>query len=159
MFIKISWRMGFRDLRQFNDALLAKQVWRLFHNRATLLYKVFKAKYFLNGNIFKAKVNSKCFFCMENNFTSQGCGTKWCNLEGWNGTSINIWERQWLLDSSSSKVITPRGTSPLHTLSELFIEGTKIWNGALIDQTFLPWEAKCIKRITVSNYSNKSTLI
>jgi len=29
----------------------------------------------------------------------------------------------------------------------------------LIDQTFLPWEVECIKRITVSNYSNMDALI
>ena len=39
--------MGFQDLRQFNDALLGKQVWRLYHEKDTLLYKVF------NRNIFQ----------------------------------------------------------------------------------------------------------
>ena len=39
--------MGFRDLRQFNDALLGKQVWRLYHEKDTLLLKS------LNRNIFQ----------------------------------------------------------------------------------------------------------
>ena len=40
--------LGFKDLEQFNLALLGKQVWRLIHNIDSLLYKVIKVKYFPN---------------------------------------------------------------------------------------------------------------
>ena len=50
--------MGFRELGKFNEAMLAKQIWRLVYDTDSLFYKVFKAKYFPSDNVFEAKVNS-----------------------------------------------------------------------------------------------------
>ena len=40
--------IGFRDLRAFNLALLAKQGWRLQQNANSLVHQVFKSIYFMN---------------------------------------------------------------------------------------------------------------
>ena len=50
--------MGFKDLVKFNEAMLAKQVWRLLTDHSSLYYRVFKAKYFPNGSVFEAKMAS-----------------------------------------------------------------------------------------------------
>ena len=51
---KMVGRMGFRDLAMFSDSLLAKQAWRILHNKISLFYKVFKARFFLNTTIMEA---------------------------------------------------------------------------------------------------------
>lgn len=45
--------MGFKDLSLFNDALLTKQV-RLPHNKQSLCYHIFKARFFPNFSIMEA---------------------------------------------------------------------------------------------------------
>ena len=47
--------MGFKDFALFNDALLAKQTWRLLHDIDSLFYWVFKAKNFPHSTIMEAK--------------------------------------------------------------------------------------------------------
>ena len=46
--------MGFRELQKFNDALLAKQVWRLA-SEDSLFFRFFEANFFPHGSIFDAK--------------------------------------------------------------------------------------------------------
>ena len=44
--------MSFKDLCKFNEAMLAKQVWRLIQDTSSLFYRVLKEKYFPNCSIF-----------------------------------------------------------------------------------------------------------
>ncbi|CAM8882279.1 unnamed protein product [Rhodiola kirilowii] len=48
--------LSFRNLVLFNEALLAKQVWRLLVNPSSLTSRVLKAKYFRDGNVLSASL-------------------------------------------------------------------------------------------------------
>jgi len=55
---KHSGGLGFKTLRDFNLAMLAKQVWRFHTNHNSLIAKCFKAKYFSHTDILRAKVGN-----------------------------------------------------------------------------------------------------
>ena len=38
--------------------MLAKKIWRLLHDKESLFYRVFKAKFFPSGDVFDAKIKS-----------------------------------------------------------------------------------------------------
>ena len=84
--------MGFRDLRMFNDAMLGKKVWRLFHNRNSLVYKVFRAKYFHSSNIFDAKESSRCSYAWCSILQAREAVLKGARWRVGDGKDINIWK-------------------------------------------------------------------
>ncbi|XP_019089210.1 PREDICTED: uncharacterized protein LOC109128008 [Camelina sativa] len=47
--------LGFRALDQFNDAMLAKQFWRLIHYPTSLMARVMRGRYFRNKHPLMAK--------------------------------------------------------------------------------------------------------
>ena len=53
--------LGFKELKKFNNAMLAKQVWRLADNQSSLFHSFFKEKFFPNGSIFYAKEGNGSF--------------------------------------------------------------------------------------------------
>ena len=48
--------MGFKDLKLFNKALLAKQIWKLITQPNLLVSRVLKEKYYPKQSIFNCKV-------------------------------------------------------------------------------------------------------
>lgn len=54
--------LGFRDLSCFNQALIAKQGWRILHKPDSLMAKILKAKYFKGAGFMEAKLGSNPSF-------------------------------------------------------------------------------------------------
>ena len=55
---KLEGGMGFRDLYDFNLAMLAKQRWRMLENPASLMVRMYKVRYFPNGDILNASIGN-----------------------------------------------------------------------------------------------------
>ncbi|XP_057246803.1 uncharacterized protein LOC130589540 [Beta vulgaris subsp. vulgaris] len=105
-------RMGFRDLRTFNQALLAKQGWRLMCDVGGLAHQVMQARYFKNDNFVDARRGYDPSFVWRSIW-----GAKSLLLEGlkWrvgNGANIRVWDMAWLPGDSVSVVPTPNVESP-----------------------------------------------
>ncbi|TYG90098.1 hypothetical protein ES288_A12G155000v1 [Gossypium darwinii] len=83
--------LGFRDLRQFNMALLGRQVWRLIICKETLYYKVLSAKYFPDGDVFNPRSMDKPSFMWQS--IAKAASILHAGF-GWNvgnGRNIKIW--------------------------------------------------------------------
>ena len=119
--------MGFRDLRLFNQALLAKQAWRLVQRPDSLYARVLKAKYYPKGNL------------LGTVFTSDGSPV-WRGIEYglellkkrvvWrvgNGKSIQILRDNWIPRQSGLSIQSMKTRSRLRWVNQLLLPHSNDW--------------------------------
>ena len=74
--------MGFKLLKHFNLALSVKQGWRLQVSQNSLVYQVFKDKYFRTCDFVHASLGKKTVLCLEEYHGCTRNCSKWALLEG-----------------------------------------------------------------------------
>jgi hypothetical protein len=87
--------MGFREFHCFNKALLAKQLWRLWHTPDNLIAEIMKAKYYPNCQAINAQLGNKPSFAWRSIYSLKDLlheGLVWriCN-----GEKARIWGDKW----------------------------------------------------------------
>ena len=144
--------MGFKQLKQFNLALLAKQGWRLQTGSNSLLFLVFKAKYFPNSDFVHATMGRKPSFAWRSIMAAQDIVRRGLRWQVGNGKSIHIWQDRWLPTPSQYKVISPPSLlHPAARVEELIDPVSREWKMELIHRIFLPHEADTIGGIVLSS--------
>jgi hypothetical protein len=141
--------LGFRDMRLFNQALLARQAWRLINFPNTLCAQILKAKYYPNGSL------------LDTVFTG-GKSATWCAIEHglelfkkgaiWRvgtGTSIRAWRDPWIPRSTMYRPMSLRRECRYKWVSD-FINTDGSWNMQRLERHFLPLDVEDIVKIRPS---------
>lgn len=123
---KFSGGQGFRTMRSFNEALLAKQVWRLIKYPTSFLATCLKAKHFPNTDVLKAKLGNQPSFVWSSIYH-----TKWIIKKGgrWligDGKKIDVWDDNWLPHQNGFKTVSkPTNNIDIRIVKDLMVEGQK----------------------------------
>ena len=131
--------------------MLAKQGWRLLSNLDSLCAKVFKARYYPNGDVLNSKLGCSPSYTWRSIFKGLDVirkGTRW---RAGNGRLIHIWEDKWLPTPTTYKVISPPWLfDDFPMVSALIDEDTRRWKVDTLKSLFLPFEVETILNILLS---------
>lgn len=133
--------MGFKDLKLFNQALLARQAWRLPLFPYSLCAQVLKAKYFPSGNLLDtvaAGEASQTWRATEHGLELLRKGVVW---RVGDGSSIRIWRDNWLPCPLGMKPIGSVRTCRLRRVNHLIDQNSRSWDEALVRRFFFPCDA------------------
>ena len=137
--------MGFRDLRLVNQALLARQAWRLLAYPDSLCARVLKAKYFPKGKLLDSVLAgeaSQTWRAIEYGLELLKLGV--IKRIG-DGRSTQIWRNNWLSRGHGLKPIGPKRACRLCWVHHLIDNGT--WDETAMRRYFFPCDASEIFKI------------
>lgn len=123
--------LGFRDLSDFNLALLAKQLWRLLQHPTSLLARVLKSRYYRHTNLMEVKTSNSPSFGWKNIMAAQDLLHAGLRKRIGSGYNTRVWSESWI------SVIPPRPPKDngRHRDHDMFVN-------SLIDQTSKTWRVE-----------------
>lgn len=85
--------MGFKNIRDFNLAMLGRQGWRLLNFENSLVEQVFKAKYYPGSNFLDAKLGRNPSYVWRSILESQTMLKRGARWRVGDGRSISVLDR------------------------------------------------------------------
>lgn len=140
--------LGFRNIETFNQALLAKQAWRLMRSPFCLLSRIMKSRYFAESEFLDAALCQRPSYAWRSILFGHELLVKGLSKRVGNGTSIFVWTDLWLEDDGLR--------APLR-MNQFFNVGLKVcdlidpssgfWDSATLEEHFFPQDISIIKAI------------
>jgi len=118
--------MGFRDMRAFNQALLAKQAWRLIDTPDSLFARLLKAKYYPSGQLLDTVFPNTGLIVWKGILHGLELLKKGVIWRVGDGASIRTWRDPWIPRATPFKPITPKRTSGWNRVSD-FLDANGTW--------------------------------
>ncbi|KAK8303761.1 hypothetical protein V6Z12_D04G172900, partial [Gossypium hirsutum] len=146
--------MRFRNLSQFNIALLAKQGWRLLKDQSSLLACSLKAKYYPNSNFLKANLGTYPSYTWKSIWSAKGLLLEGLGWQLGTGTNIDIWDDAWVPGLSTRKIQVLSVNMIYKVVAELIMPHDRKWDVEKITSVFAPDVATKIQCIPLALHSH-----
>ncbi|CAH9112535.1 unnamed protein product [Cuscuta europaea] len=144
--------LGFRKIRDFNKAMLAKQGWKLLTEPDFLAGRVFQAHYYPGQSYLTASLGNNPSFIWRSLVEVQDIIRKGVRWRVGDEKSINIWRDPWLPDKTNPLILSDcfQGLeeAPVAGLLNTTRDG---WDEDILKHLFNDRDIDLIRRIPLSN--------
>ncbi|KAG7576108.1 hypothetical protein ISN45_Aa03g005410 [Arabidopsis thaliana x Arabidopsis arenosa] len=131
---------GFKDLQCFNQALLAKQAWRLLNDKESLFYKIFKSRYFLNTDFLNATNGTRPSYAWKSILFGRELLNRGLRRVIGNGENTYVWIDKWLFDGQNRRPMNlQRQMDITLKVSQIIDPISRNWNLNMLRDLF-PWK-------------------
>ncbi|XP_013674098.1 uncharacterized protein LOC106378528 [Brassica napus] len=147
--------LGFRDIEDFNQALLAKQAWKLYNEPNSLLARVYKGRYYASSTILECGKGYRPSYAWRSIIFGRELLRKGLIRSIGDGRDTHVWTDKWILDEVPRRPVNKQPCFDVNLrVSELIGEDGK-WKMELLQQLFPPNEVDRIKQIGVGRVKDR----
>lgn len=150
--------LGFRDLANFNQALLGKQVWRIMQNPTCLMARIMKARYFPDENILTAVQKRKALYAWKSLLHGRDLIKRVMRVLIGNGTTVNTWTDPWVPSHPPRPSRSNGNGYFFNTVDQLLNENGSGWSEEKLRQIFIDEDVTTILEIKVSSKADMDLL-
>lgn len=146
--------MGFREIKKFNQALLAKQGWRLLTHPESLCARVLCGKYYHNRDFLEATKKKNSSHVWRAIIHGREALKKGLIKRVGSGISVRIWDDPWIPSNNGHKPLFRPPGAPATMVSELLVNDSMMWDIQKVKANFCEADVKAICSIPTGKYAN-----
>ncbi|CAN6587433.1 unnamed protein product [Malus baccata var. baccata] len=153
--------MGFRNFQEFNDALLAKQCWRLIADPDSLWAQVMKARYFPNCSFLDASKGGRASWAWSSLLVGRELILNGAHWQIMGGEEVRLWVDRWLpaLPSGHPSPVGEVAVTRNTRVSSIICSSSRTWDFAFLLPFLSEGECAAISNTPIGNPQRKDRLI